>query len=159
DDKAPEVRGLAVRILADNVDVQRPELKKLVLDCIKRDPSPEVQFHALQAIARWALRGLEALLADKDPFIRSAAIMAFSEYADTKILLHCRKSSDPEVRLGALLAHRHKSQEATEWRIKSGSHGGLELEEWLIQTVPDFLNDPDPEVRRAAIQWVAEEGL
>jgi len=81
------------------------------------------------------------LLADKDPFLASAALEVLGRPGNTKSLLPHLKSDDPAIRVGILLAlHRTGDAEAR-------------------KALPKFLEDPDPEVRRATIQWVGEEGL
>ena len=84
---------------------------------------------------------IEKHLADADPFVRSAAIDFFGRPGAAKFLSSRLSAADPEWRLGALLALRH-----------SGEPQAREL-------LPHFLADESPAVRRAAIQWVAEEGL
>lgn len=81
------------------------------------------------------------LLADADPFLRSAAIDCLARPGATKYLTPLLESRDPQLRLGAALALR-----------RSG-------EEQARQVLPRLLQDASPAVRRAAIQWTAEENL
>lgn len=84
---------------------------------------------------------IEKYLADADPFVRSAAIACFGRPGATKFLSPKLSAADPQLRLGALLVLR-----------RSGEPQAREL-------LPQLLADESPAVRRAAIQWVAEEGL
>lgn len=80
-------------------------------------------------------------LADADPFVRSAAIDCLGRSGATKFLSPHLSTADPQLRLGVLLALR-----------RSGERQAREL-------LRQFLADESPAVRRAAIQWVAEEQL
>lgn len=80
-------------------------------------------------------------LADSDPFVRSAAIDCFGRSGATKYLSPRLSAAEPQLRLGMLLALR-----------RSGEARAREL-------LPQFLADESPAARRAAIQWIAEEGL
>src|SRR5262249_8436473 len=80
-------------------------------------------------------------LADKDPFLVSAALEVLGRSTNTKRLLPHPSSADPVIPGGILLALRRT--------------GDAEAREAL----PKLLEDPDPGVRRAAIQWVGEERL
>jgi putative heme-binding domain-containing protein len=162
DDQLPEVRGPALRVLADEVDeqevyAQKIDLLRQVLERFQRDTSPVVRLHALQGLPGWGLRGYESLLAEKDPFIRCTAINGFVESGSTKFFNSIRKSNVVAERLGALLVLERETQQGRDGRPGKRAH--WVLEELYLTSVPDFLADPDPEVRRAAIQWVAEERL
>src|SRR5262249_54789764 len=82
-------------------------------------------------------------LADKDPFIAAGALEALGRQGNSTLLcfMNHDKNSTPEYRLGILLALRRAGED----------RGRAEL--------PGFLKDRDPGVRRAAIQWVAEERI
>ncbi|HEV7222431.1 MAG TPA: PVC-type heme-binding CxxCH protein [Pirellulales bacterium] len=80
-------------------------------------------------------------LADADPFVRSAAIDCLGRPGAAKLLAPQWTAADPQLRLGALLALR-----------RGGEAQAREL-------LPQFLDDESPAVRRAAIQWIAEEHL
>jgi putative membrane-bound dehydrogenase-like protein len=86
------------------------------------------------------LTGCVELLADPDPFLVHAALMALGRPEHIPLLLPHARAPDAKVRLGVLLALR-----------RCGDKG--------LETLPTFLADEDPAVRRAAIQWAAEEGL
>ncbi len=83
-----------------------------------------------------ASKGAEAApaLAENDPFLYSAAVQSLSRAAEVPAALAADKN--PRVRLGALLALRRRGDAAA---------------------LKGFLEDPDPQVRRAAIQWAGEE--
>lgn len=82
------------------------------------------------------------LLANTDPFIMSAALEALGRPGNVAML---REALDARphatLRLGLLLALR-RTGEAT-----------------AREALPRLLSDDDPDVRRAAIQWVAEEKI
>lgn len=80
-------------------------------------------------------------LADADPLVRSAAIDCLGRPGAAKLLSPQSSAADPQLRLGVLLALR-----------RSGERQAREL-------LPQFLDDESPAVRRAAIQWIAEERL
>ena len=81
------------------------------------------------------------LLASPDPFLVSAALHVLGKPGNIALLLGHAGAADPRLRLGILLALRRSGTQA--WRAALGQ----------------FLKDPDPEVRRTAIQWVGEEQL
>lgn len=91
--------------------------------------------------AATSTEGLLPLLADADPFLVHAAIEAAARLGDDAWLLTHARAKEPKVRLGILLAMRRKAEKS------------------YRPEIPEFLADPDPGVRRAAIQWVAEEKL
>ncbi len=81
-------------------------------------------------------------LGDPDPFLASAAITALGRPGNSKLLLNAlNQKPQAAVRLGLLLALRRTGD--------ADAHVSLE----------QFLADPEPGIRRAAIQWVAEEKL
>jgi putative membrane-bound dehydrogenase-like protein len=112
-------------------------------DFIASDDDPMVHLQSILELRWLALAGgHESLLANKDPFLVSAALEVFGRPEAAVVLdLRCREKTTPELRLGLLLALR-----------RGGSPTGR-------SAIPDFLSDPSPEVRRAAIQWVGEERL
>ena len=78
---------------------------------------------------------------ETDPFLFCAAIAASNKLTHSQLPLSGYGKSDPKVRLGVLLAQRR---------------AGAPVEKFDISA---RLDDADPGVRRAAIQWVAEDGL
>ena len=81
---------------------------------------------------------LVAALADRDPYLRHAAVLRLSRpdlFGKVRLDLH----SDPKIRAGALLA----------WRAS-----GLKS-----PPIADFLKDTDPDVRLLALKWIADERL
>lgn len=82
-----------------------------------------------------------AAAADPDPFIFSAIIYSLGKPGSAGELLPYIEATNPRIRLAVLLALRRTGD-------KEGA-GALKA----------FLKDPDPEIRRTAIQWVAEENL
>jgi putative membrane-bound dehydrogenase-like protein len=102
------------------------------------------------AVRREAVAGLHAkedsprlldLLADKDPFLRSAAVTQLALAPEALAAIHREEVKDPVQRAGLLLAYR-----------ASGKPEAVKL-------VADFLADPDEEVRFLAAKWVSDEKL
>lgn len=88
-----------------------------------------------------ALPALVPVLADPDPFLASAAITAIARLSDARFLHEHSRAKDPKIRIGILLAMRRTGE----------AH--------YRESIPEFLEDPDPGVRRAAMQWIGEDGL
>lgn len=135
-DPAEEVRAGAARLMAGN-DPRRVQIAAT-------DPSKAVRLEALVGAAGvGALADLMPHLIDPDPFIQSAAIEQLSRLTDPEWQLANRSPlmKDPRTRLGLLLALRRK--------------GGAPPPEVMKR----LLEDPEPSVRRAAIQWVGEAEL
>jgi putative membrane-bound dehydrogenase-like protein len=88
-------------------------------------------------------RNLMPMLASPDPFMVSAAVTAIGRPGNSPMLFDILNRSNPPtaMRLGILLALRRTGDEKARVELYH------------------FLDDPDPGVRRTAIQWVAEEGL
>jgi putative heme-binding domain-containing protein len=134
EDPAPEVRAEAARMLAEAGGQE-----ERLLDRALAEEHPRVRFHAILGLrSRAGVERVLPLVADPDPFLVSAALEALAKGGDSEFLMQSRESQDPRVRLGVLVALR-----------RTGNRAGLR----------EFLKDPDPGVRRAAIQWVGEEGL
>jgi putative membrane-bound dehydrogenase-like protein len=142
-DTLPLVRGEAVRLygqfLPANPD-KRDET--LLVRTAKSDPSAFVRMQAIAAIrTQAALKEVIPFLADKDPYLVSAALEALGRAGNSGLLLASLNGADPRLRLGIQVALR-----------RAGEAAGR-------AALPRFLADADPDVRRAAIQWVGEEGL
>ncbi|WP_245189465.1 PVC-type heme-binding CxxCH protein [Lunatimonas salinarum] len=114
--------------------------------------APETAYspvHEHASVTKWnALREgevgaalLKEALQSKDAFERHAAILALGKPKLQAVLQEVRYDQHPAVRMGALLAMR---------RFPSGD--GME-------SAKTFLTDPDPEIRRAALIWVGEQGF
>jgi HEAT repeat protein len=86
------------------------------------------------------VKNVVKVLADADPFLATSALLAAGRPEHIALLLPHVQAKDARLRLGVLLALR-----------RCGEQG--------VESVPAFLKDPDPAVRRAAIQWVAEAKL
>jgi putative membrane-bound dehydrogenase-like protein len=143
-DPSPEVRAeaaaLAGRVLTlDEVSRLRPTLSKLIF----KDASAFVRVPAIQTAVKiqkiYFHIELTPFLSDDDPFVVSAAVSTLS---NSELLRPIILVSDMPARqrLGYLLAFKRMGRSD-------------------VLTVPQFLRDDDPAIRRAAIQWVAEEGL
>lgn len=87
------------------------------------------------------LKSLLLQLSTPDPFKFHFAVDALSDLKYSADLLQNTQAPEPRVRLGVLLALR-----------KSANPAGR-------APLPQWLNDPDIPVRRAAVQWVGEEHL
>lgn len=84
---------------------------------------------------------LLAALHEPDPFLQQAARMGLRRIKDDDQLFSMAASRDSAVRLACLLILR----ESPYARAR--------------EALPRFLRDPDPEIRFAAVQWIAEAGL
>jgi putative heme-binding domain-containing protein len=133
-DRSAEVRALAVRILpSPPVDAST---------VAETDPAVSVRSEALRRIDGRAGRPLLLkALVDLDPFLAQAAREGLKRSASLADLLELARSAAPENRLGALLVLRDSPE--------PDARGVLAA----------LLADPDPAVRRAAIQWAGEQGL
>jgi putative membrane-bound dehydrogenase-like protein len=142
-DSAPEVRGEAARLLGAMLPAEparRDESRLLALATKDASPYPRLQAVA-QLRTEPSLQAIVPVLADNDPFLAGAALEALGRPGHTGLLLTHADATNPKVRLGVLLALR-----------RAGEAGGR-------GTLPKYLEDPDPGIRRAAIQWVGEERL
>ena len=143
DDDAPEVRAEAVRRVPDD-DYWHIAVR--VLNLAKSDVDPLVRMEALlrrdlAVLNSDRIRSVAAQLGQDDPFIFSADVFALGKPEYCGDLLRHVDTENTRVRLGVLLALRQTRD--------SGAHGAIQK----------FLKDPNPEIRRSAIQWVAEENL
>ena len=65
-DPAPAVRATIVQaIMADSRWTAKPETPDLIKAVVARDPDLSVSLAALEALRRWQMRGLNALLNDR----------------------------------------------------------------------------------------------
>src|SRR5262249_31446634 len=126
-DADPAVRAEAVRLLGRDGE------------SMLKDPDGAVRRAALlQVRSDWALPEAAAPLESPAPFLVSAALTTLGRKEHLELLRSEMKSENARRRLGVVLALR--------------ATGEAEARAAL----PDFLDDADPEVRRAAIQWVGE---
>jgi putative membrane-bound dehydrogenase-like protein len=140
---APEVRGGALSVYGD-VPLRRrdPATAGRVLEMANHDASPFVRMHGILAFRGDAIpKNFITETANPDPFIAGAAITAVSRENRLIYLYAAMQNPNPKERLGVLLAIRRTEAAAGQ------------------KALPTFLNDPDPEVRRAAIQWVGEDRI
>jgi putative membrane-bound dehydrogenase-like protein len=146
-DKSPEVRAAgaaqAFRLIpARALAIFAPDIMSHI---VREDPSPVVRLAAIPTAARMNRTKafqqlLFKMLANPDPFLMSAAIEGLAT-VHPSLLEEFGTFKDPRGRIGLLLTLRAE-----------GTAVGQ-------QELPKFLEDADPGVRRAAIQWVAEERL
>jgi putative heme-binding domain-containing protein len=116
------------------------EVERAILKRATQDTSAFVRMQAvLQLRSPDSLRAVVPLLADADPYLVSAALTALGKAGNAPLLREWLAKADTRLRLGLLLALR-----------RTGHARDL---------VPTFLKDDDPEIRRAAVQWVAEDRL
>jgi putative membrane-bound dehydrogenase-like protein len=139
-DSAPEVRMEEARLeglcLKTVKDPEAPDLVRMARD----DKSAQVRLMARLGVPEGEAK--VEWLADPDPFLAAAAVEVLSRQRGAPSgLTEAMKSKDPKLRLGVLLVLRRAGKR------------------WNFDVLPQFLDDDDPEVRRAAIQWVAEERL
>ncbi len=133
-DRSDDVRALAVRTLPLSQD----DLGVLA----SRDPSPRVHAEALRRLTdSGAIPILRAAIATGDPYLNQASREGLKRAADPATLGRLASDDDAAVRVASLLILRQS---------------GRPEARRLLDT---FLDDPDPTVRFAAIQWVGEEGL
>jgi putative membrane-bound dehydrogenase-like protein len=99
-------------------------------------------------------------LASADPFLVAGAMKALTQ---TKTDRGLAKSANARMRLGAVILFQRQADRAA-W-IRSGPNDMLDFNiapqyvQELWELIPTFLADSDPDVRRATIQWVAEQKL
>jgi putative membrane-bound dehydrogenase-like protein len=138
---APELRAAAVRLLGETPSF--PERRNVDLaEVALKDPSPSVRLEALlQMKSRSKLQRIVPCLADSDPFLAAAVLAILGRSDNTSLLLPYATAENAKLRLGVLLALR-----------RGDNPEGRKI-------LPRFLSDPDPTIRGAAIQWVAEERL
>ncbi|HEV3204762.1 MAG TPA: PVC-type heme-binding CxxCH protein, partial [Gemmataceae bacterium] len=142
-DPDARVRGEAVRLLGE-ISYHKPEsrFQEYFLEKAQTDASSFVRLQAiLQLRAKNGLNIVVPILADPDPFLAGAAIESLSRSGSISDLTPYVKADDPKLRLGVLTAMRRTGNDEAK------------------KEIPHFLADPDPTVRRAAIQWVGEERL
>jgi putative membrane-bound dehydrogenase-like protein len=142
-DPAPEVRAEAAHWIGPLLPSDLPKRDETrLVELATKDSSALVRLQAtLQLRTKSTLTTVLPSLADKDPFLVGAALDVLGLPDNTALLLSNVQAAGPRLRVGILLALR-----------RAGTAEGRAI-------VPKFLVDPDPEVRRAAIQWVGEERL
>jgi putative membrane-bound dehydrogenase-like protein len=135
-DPAEEVRGEATRLLGGD-DPRR--LKTALSDSSK--------FVRMQSILGMdpttPLEPLLGILAEPDPFLAGAAIEVLGRPGHSRLLVDraLDKKTPTKARLGLLVAMRRSGE--------ASCHA----------VIPKLLEDSDPAIRRAAIQWVGEDQL
>jgi len=135
-DRAAEVRAETIRLMPAQIN------ETALLNAATKDSSPFVRTQAILRLrSQGSLKAIVPLLADRDPFLAGAALEVLGRPGNSGLLLSQVHSPDPKLRIGVLLALRRVGE----------SDGRAHL--------PHFLEDADPGVRRAAIQWVGEEKL
>jgi putative membrane-bound dehydrogenase-like protein len=142
-DPAPEVRGEAASLLGQALSPERRDKdERQLLHLALEDGNAFVRTQAiLQLRSRDALTAVVPRLADPDPFLAGAALEVLGRLVNSPLLTAHLDTPDAKQRLGLLTALRRT--------------GDLDARHQM----PQFLADPDPAVRRSAIQWVGEERL
>ena len=139
-DKAPEVRAAAVKLLAAETANADTEQKLLAL--MQADESSSVRLESILHLNdKSSAEKLLPLLGNADPFIASAAIETLSRIGDTASLLKASETAAPPVKVGIVLVLRRAGDTAAQ------------------SAIPKFLSDPSLDVRRAAVQWIGDEHL
>jgi putative membrane-bound dehydrogenase-like protein len=139
-DQAAEVRAEAVARLGE-IGVLR-EGDKLFPEKLLVDPDAHVRCQAiLQLDPKRDLDPLLNTLTDADPFLVNASEIVLGRPGQSALLLPHATDKRPLVRLGVLIALRHTQDPEAR------------------QALSGYLSDADPAIRRAAIQWVAEDRL
>jgi putative membrane-bound dehydrogenase-like protein len=137
----PEVRAEAIRMVSLGVPKAHGRLLKLA----DEDAAAPARMQAIvrlgEATGRTTVTSVVRYLADPDPFLVSAAVNALGQRANVALLREHASSANSRLRQGVLLALRKSGDESAQEELRQ------------------FLADPDPEVRRCAIQWVGEERL
>jgi putative membrane-bound dehydrogenase-like protein len=142
-DPASEVRGEAASLFGRMLSPKADEKdERQLLHLALEDASAFVRMQAtLQLRGPDRLAAVVPRLADPDPFLAGAALEVLGKAGNAELLTAQINTPDPKQRLGIVTALRRT--------------GDLEARRQL----PRFLADPDPAVRRSAIQWVGEERL
>lgn len=139
-DTPVELRSELSRFFA-SLRMDKKEYKAL-LDLIVESKQPaSVRLQVIQQLRGEMVADAVPYLIDTDPFLASAAIEIISTAGVTPGLERLARDDNPRYRLAALLALRRIDDPAARKLVKR------------------FLDDADPAVRRAAIQWVAEDRL
>ncbi|HVX60279.1 MAG TPA: PVC-type heme-binding CxxCH protein [Pirellulales bacterium] len=120
-----------------------------------------------QAPLQAALEAVSPLLADADPFLRSAAIDCLARPGATKYLAPLLESDNPrsgtrESSVGGAAGPRNRrriSYITPQWRVGALLALRRSDEAEARKLLPRLLDDASPAVRRAAIQWTAEENV
>ena len=134
DDRAVEVRALAVRVMP--MEALKPHLSLL----IKPSQPAAVRAEALRRDADPAtLKAVLAALDDPDPFLQQAARQALEQMPAALSQIDPFQLPTATQRLGWMLAMRGVDEPAGR------------------KFLPRFLADADPAIRFAAIEWVGEE--
>jgi putative membrane-bound dehydrogenase-like protein len=133
EDLDPLIRAMAVRLLKNS---------SLNIDKASKDSDLLVQAEALRKLSSAkSIPTLRDAIATGDPYLSLAAREGVRKSLDSEAFKSLTTDPLPAVRLASLLLLRQSDQKSAQAFISK------------------FLSDPDPSIRFAAIQWVAEEGL
>jgi putative membrane-bound dehydrogenase-like protein len=130
-DSQTPIRAMAVRALAQRGEDASRFLTSAHAPAVREEAAASLKGKA-------ALPTLLSLLADPDPFLRTAAVRQLASQPDLLGGIDLRSQKDPLRRIGILLAWRATEREAGERRLR------------------EFLADPDADVRFLAIKWIAD---
>jgi putative heme-binding domain-containing protein len=138
---APEVRAKVLETYPgqETLPFERNSLHALA----EKDPSSRVRVNAiLQLRDPSSLKSILPMLVDNDPFLVGAALTVLGRPGNVNLLISALENAkEPKLKLGILLALRRMGDPAAQ------------------KPLGQFLKDPSPAVRRAAVQWVGEERL
>lgn len=140
EDVSGEVRAEAIARLGELGLLREALANQQLRQRLLQDPDAQVRMQTLALLdPKNALDELLHALTDQDPFLVSAAENALGKPGASSQLLPHIADSRSSVRKGLLVALR-----------RSGDAEGR-------SALAAYLNDPDPSIRAAAIQWVAED--
>ncbi len=135
-DPSLAVRALAVR------SMPATKLEPMIAKLIDSNQPPAVRAEGLRRDTDPSTRDAAlAALDEPDPFLRQAARQALGQMPSAIITIDPAKLPTPHQRLGLMLAPCAVDEPA-----------GRKL-------LPGLLNDPDPAIRFAAIEWIGEERI
>ncbi len=120
-------------------EITDPVTRRSVYQAPKENPKVEELRQLMADTGNFDLH-FENLNAE-DPYVRHAAVMALSSSEHREKLEQAMQDASADVRLGALLALRHSDHPRE------------------AALAPQFLEDPDPEIRRMALIWIGSHGL
>lgn len=143
-DASPHVRAEAVSLIDRLMPPEEHGQFTALAELAAADPAPLVRTQALRLVSgAKAIDLLLTRLTDDDPFVVAAALEGLKRQRDALPPILAERASQAKtarLRLAVLLAARLCDRP-------------------LVELCEQFLLDPDPALRRAAIQWVGEERL
>jgi putative membrane-bound dehydrogenase-like protein len=160
---SPEIVAAAIRLMVDAVPADGRDRTAIAMASLAKSEeiAPSVRAEALLAVGALGSPDLAATIdpiaiaaATGDPFVASAAL-SLATRLETDERLHSKARADsPRERLFTLVALR---------RVSGMGRGFIPFGSRRVDVSPDvvrrFVFDTDPDLRRAAMQWIGEEGI